>query len=137
MNLEFERVRDFLLLHYVATTRADTAFWRHLTSMDLPDSLVHKMDLFKSTGRVATYETGAFKLPSWLSVYYGQNIIPENSAPLTQTLSPDTLENILKETKSKISYAVKTMPSHETFLDQHCRHYIVHFTRTVESFFES
>ena len=121
MNLEFERVRDFLLLHYVATTRADTAFWRHLTSMDLPDSLVHKMDLFKSTGRVATYETGAFKLPSWLSVYYGQNIIPENSAPLTQTLSPDTLENILKETKSKISYAVKTMPSHETFLDQHCR----------------
>ena len=121
MNLEFERVRDFLLLHYVATTRSDTPFWRHLTSMDLPDSLAHKMDLFKSTGRVATYETGAFKMPSWLSVYYGQNIIPKNAAPLSENLSAGTLENILKETKSTISNAASTMPSHETFIDQHCR----------------
>jgi tryptophan halogenase len=121
MNLEFERVRDFLLLHYVATTRSDTPFWRHLTSMDLPDSLAHKMDLFKSTGRIVTYETGAFKLPSWLSVYYGQNIIPQNSAPLPQNLSEEALENILSETKFKISNAVSTMTSHETFIDQNCR----------------
>lgn len=121
MNLEFERVRDFLLLHYVATTRSDTPFWRHLTSMDLPDSLTHKMDLFKSTGRVVTYETGAFKMPSWLSVYYGQNIIPKNAAPLSENISTETLENILKETKSTIANAASTMPSHETFIDQHCR----------------
>lgn len=121
MNLEFERVRDFLLLHYVATTRSDTPFWRHLTAMDLPDSLGHKMDLFKSTGRVVTYETGAFKVASWLSVYYGQNITPEHATPLSESLSMESLENILKETKSTISGAVSTMPSHETFIDQHCR----------------
>ena len=121
MNLEFERVRDFLLLHYVATTRSDSPFWKHLTSMDLPDSLAHKMDLFKSSGRVVTYETGAFKTPSWLAVYYGQNFIPKNTAPLHRSLPLDDLQNTLEVTRSTISSAVSKMPTHDSFIDQHCR----------------
>ena len=121
MDIEFERVRDFLLLHYVATTRTDSPFWKHLTSMDLPESLAHKMDLFKSTGRVVTYETGAFKKPSWIAVYYGQNIVPNYTAPMHQSFSMSDLQNNLKKTKSEIFDAVKTMPSHDNFIDQHCR----------------
>ena len=121
LNIEFERVRDFLLLHYVATTRADSPFWRHLTSMELPDSLAHKMDLFKSTGRVVTYETGAFKTPSWIAVYFGQNIIPNNTAPLPQNLAMADLKNTLEETRGSIFNAVNTMPSHDSFIDQNCR----------------
>lgn len=76
MNLEFKRVRDFLLLHFVATTRSDSPFWECLTSIEMPDSLTHKIDLFKYSERVVSYETGAFKMPSCLTVYYGQNIAP-------------------------------------------------------------
>ena len=89
--------------------------------MDLPDSLAHKMELFQSTGRIVTYETGAFKKPSWVAVYYGQNIIPKNTAPTHQTTSKNDLENVLDETRSKILKAVNTMPLHDNFIDQSCR----------------
>lgn len=83
MNLELERVRDFLLLHFVATNRSVSAFWKYLTSIEMPDSLTHKIDLFKSSGRVVSYETGAFKMPSCLAVYYGQNIMSLNKRKRT------------------------------------------------------
>lgn len=121
MDIEFERVRDFLLLHYVATTRDDSPFWRYLTSMELPESLKHKMDLFASSGRVVNYETGAFKYPSWLAVYYGQNIIPQNVDPLSLHM-PDTVlpEQLLSVTQT-VSSAVQSMSTHEAYINAHCR----------------
>lgn len=121
MDIEFERVRDFLLLHYVATTRDDSPFWRYLTSMDLPDSLNYKMALFKSSGRVIKYNLGAFKDPSWLAVYYGQNIIPKHADPLSFHMPDDVLPGQLMSAAKTISNAVATMQSHDEFIDQHCR----------------
>lgn len=121
MDIEFERVRDFLLLHYVATSRSDSPFWRHLTSMDLPASLKHKMDLFKSTGRVVSYETGAFKKPSWLSVYYGQNIIPKGVDPLCLHMPDSVLPEQLNSVAKTVSNAVALMSGHGAYIDQKCR----------------
>jgi tryptophan halogenase len=47
---EMERIRDFIILHYKLTQRHDTEFWRYCQAMDIPDSLQHKIDLFKSCG---------------------------------------------------------------------------------------
>jgi len=121
MDIEFERVRDFLLLHYVATKRDDSPFWRYLTSMRLPDSLTHKIELFKSSGRVVNYDTGAFKEPSWLAVYYGQNIIPQNGHPLTQTIEENDLKHLLNARSSEIINAVNAMQNHDDFIDKNCR----------------
>ena len=121
MDIEFERVRDFLLLHYVATTRNDSPFWRYLTSMKLPESLKHKMDLFKSTGRVVSYETGAFKDPSWLAVYYGQNIVPAHVDPLSLHMPDSVLSGQLDSVSQTISQAVQSMSSHKDYIDAHCR----------------
>jgi tryptophan halogenase len=73
-TLEYERIRDFLVLHYAASARRDTAFWRHVTSQPLPDTLQHKMDLFRARGHFVRHEWETFQDPSWLSIYDGLGV---------------------------------------------------------------
>ncbi len=77
MDLEFERIRDFLILHYHATERDDSEFWNHMRAMSVPDSLQEKIALFRSGGRVASYDHGLFLSPSWVAVMIGQRISPD------------------------------------------------------------
>ena len=86
MELEYERVRDFLILHYNATERDDSDFWNYCRTMVLPDSLRYKMELFRERGVVVNYRDGMFLEPSWLAVYLGQNMMPVAHDPL---LPPD------------------------------------------------
>ncbi len=120
MDLSFERVRDFLILHYVATQRTDSAFWRYCKDMSIPDSLQHKMDLFKSSGRVVSYELGAFKFPSWLAVYYGQGIVPRNIDPVSAHMPETALPGELSRLKNMISGAVNKMPNHTDYIAENC-----------------
>jgi tryptophan 7-halogenase len=89
MDLEYERVRDFLILHYHATTRTDTPFWNYVRTMAIPDSLTYKMDLFSQRGVVVNYKDGMFLDASWLAVYYGQNIVPSRYDPRADGTSLD------------------------------------------------
>jgi len=49
---EYEHVRDFVMLHYHATERDDSALWRYCKAMPIPDSLAYRKQLFCSSGRV-------------------------------------------------------------------------------------
>ena len=74
--MEYDRVRDFLILHYHATERDDAPIWNYCRTMSIPDSLAHKMELFRERARVVTYKDGLFLEPSWLAVYLGQRVMP-------------------------------------------------------------
>jgi tryptophan 7-halogenase len=86
MDLEYERVRDFLILHYNATQRSDTPFWNYVRTMPIPDSLAHKMDTFRARGVVVNYRDGMFLDASWLAVYLGQRVVPEAHDPRSDSL---------------------------------------------------
>ncbi len=119
IDSEFERVRDFLILHYKATRRDDSPFWNFCRTMDIPDSLQHKIDLFRSSGRVAQYDIGAFKTPSWLAVYYGQNIVPTGYDPMTDHMPDAMLTPQLLRAKKSIADGVASMSDHEAFIRKH------------------
>ena len=78
LDIEHDRVRDFLILHYQATTRDDSDFWNHVRTMRVPDSLHEKIAMFRASGRVARYAKGLFLEPSWIAVYLGQGIVPDH-----------------------------------------------------------
>lgn len=118
LDLEYERVRDFLILHYHATQRTDSAFWHHCRTMAIPETLAHKMDLFRSRGHVVQYQQGLFLEPSWVAVYLGQGIIPEQFDTRLHNLSEQNRNMFLTETRELVMRAAGDMPYHRDFLQQ-------------------
>jgi len=117
MDLEFERVRDFLILHYHATERDDTPFWNHMRTLKVPDSLAEKMELFRIRGRVAKYDLGLFLEPSWVAVYMGQNFMPQDYDRRVDLLPQDNITAHMQGLKQLIAKTAAHMPDHAAFLD--------------------
>ena len=118
MVQNFERVRDFLLLHYVATKRNDSEMWRYFSNMPLPDSLQTKIDLWLQRGYIQQYEFGVFLPPSWIAVMLGQNLIPRGYEPRVDKMPQEAFLNISKQMKQTIENSVTRAPEHLMFLQQ-------------------
>ncbi len=118
--LEYERVRDFLILHYKATQREDTEFWRYCKNMDIPDTLAHKMELFKASGYIVNYRWEMFHLPSWLAVFAGFDYLPKAYDIRVDAFPEAFLANTFAKMKASIQAAVDDSPAHENFIAQYC-----------------
>jgi tryptophan 7-halogenase len=116
VDMEYDRIRDFLILHYHATTRDDSPFWDHVRTMQVPDSLAGKMELWKRTGRVAKYSEGLFYDASWIAVYLGQNIVPDGVDPRVSIPDPNGVARALSSLKEAIGVEVAAMPDHRAYL---------------------
>jgi tryptophan 7-halogenase len=120
MDLEYERVRDFLILHYNATERADTAFWDYCRTMQLPESLAHRMELFRERGTLVTYREGCFLDPSWIAVSLGQRMVPRHYDPLADAVPSERLAAHLHALRRAVLDAARSMPDHQQFIGQYC-----------------
>ena len=118
---EYERIRDFIVLHYKATTRDDSPLWRYCGNMDIPDALAYRIKLFRSSGRVAFEDRELFVEPNWLSVFVGQGIWPRRYDPLADVVPIDTAANQLARLRASIRQTAEAMPSHAEFIAEHCR----------------
>jgi tryptophan 7-halogenase len=116
MDIEYERIRDFLILHYRLNSRDDTELWRYCRTMEVPESLERKMRLFRHSGVVEQYKDGLFTPPSWLAVYLGQGLVPEHYNPLADAIPLDRLTGQLDELHSDIRDRVDEMPKHASLL---------------------
>ncbi|MGA2777173.1 MAG: tryptophan halogenase family protein [Steroidobacteraceae bacterium] len=117
---EYERVRDFLLLHYSATERDDGELWRYCRNVRLPDSLVERIELFRSHGRILRENHELFPTQSWLYVMVGQNIMPECDDPLVNILNPQLVKENLANIRDVIRKCAQAMPAHADFIKQNC-----------------
>lgn len=121
LTTELEHIRDFIILHYHVTQRADTPFWQYCKGMEIPDSLKQRLDLFKETGRIFTSEGELFRVDSWAQVMLGQGVYPEQYHQIAAIMKPHELERFLSDIRQTIDKAIADLPSHQTFLDQYCR----------------
>lgn len=118
-NSEFERIRDFLVLHYKLTTRDDAPLWRYTSAMSIPDSLDYKLKHFKRYGRIVVDGYDLFGPPSWLAVHLGQLNFPERHDPLVDLRRIDG-EGTLKNLRKAMIQAAEAMPTHGDFIRRHC-----------------
>ena len=117
---EFERIRDFLVLHYRATERDDSAFWRDRQAMEIPDTLAAKMAMFRLNGRLLEAEKDLFHDASWLAVMLGQGVIPAVYDPLADIVDAGELGSILSGMREAVRQAAQAMPSQRAFIAAHC-----------------
>jgi tryptophan 7-halogenase len=117
---ESERIRDFLILHYHATTRRDSAFWDHVRTMDIPATLQHKLDLWRAGGRIVRDGDELFSEVGWLQVLHGQGLRPRRHHPLADALPEAEIRDYLDDTGAVIQRCVAQMPSHAEFISAHC-----------------
>lgn len=119
-TFEFERIRDFIILHYYATQRDDTPFWNHVRTMDVPDYLTDKINLFKSQGRIFRENEELFNDTSWFSVMMGQNILPETYDTVADVQTAEETAEKLAHISEIISTSLTHMPSHADYIAEHC-----------------
>jgi tryptophan halogenase len=118
--LDMVQVRDFLILHYKATERRDSAFWRQCADMEIPDSLAHKIDLFRETGRVFRRNEELFAENSWVQVMMGQGIMPHCYHPIVAKLSDEELARLFDTLRNQVDRTVATLPVHADYVARYC-----------------
>lgn len=116
-NFDIEKIRDFIILHYKVTRRTDTDFWRHCRSMEIPESLAHRIRIFEETGHVFREANELFD-DSWQQVMLGQGLMPERYHALVDTMSVQELTEFLRQIKSNVDRTVAGLPTHTEYLSR-------------------
>lgn len=119
MTFEFETIRDFLMLHYWANSR-DEPFWQACRNLELTDSLQHKLELFRSSGRLFRYNEELFTETGWLQVLIGQGIEPASYHPLANAPGDEAVDKYLVSIEEVIAAKVARMPEHADYIRQNC-----------------
>ena len=119
-SIEYERIRDFIVLHYKATERDDTPYWRDCRDMAIPDSLAHRLELFRETGMIFPDAQDVFRVDSWMQVLVGQRKAANAYHYLGRMHDTERLRTMLSTLRESISTQVEKMPTHKQFLDSYC-----------------
>jgi tryptophan halogenase len=113
----YEPVRDFIILHYHATQRTGP-FWDHVRTMDLPDTLEHKFELFREHGRIFRYNNELFDVPSWVAVMLGQGVIPQAIDPLVDATPEAGALRAIAELRSGYEQTALKLPPARDYIER-------------------
>jgi tryptophan 7-halogenase len=113
---EYEDVRDFIIAHYKVTRRSGDPFWDHVRTMDVPDSLNERFELFRSSGRFFKHNAQElFAEESWVQVLIGQGF-EMRPDPVTQFVADEELGGFLNDIAEVIEDVAVKMPDHGDFV---------------------
>jgi tryptophan 7-halogenase len=115
---EFERVRDFLILHYSANRRQTGELWRYCREMPLPATLTHKQEMYRARGLIVQYDSESFFDPSWLCMYGNLGIEAASWDPLATLLPLPDLEEVTRRARADIARIARDCTPHREFLER-------------------
>ena len=120
LRQESEWIRDFLILHYVATERDDSPFWEYCRNMDIPDRLAEKLRVYDNNGRCFREGEELFNDTSWFAVLTGQCRTPRTYDPVAELMDMDETVRRMEEIRSIVRKSADYMPGHAEFIAKNC-----------------
>ena len=112
-------VRDFLILHYHGTDRADTEFWRATRHVRIPESLAERLRLWKRrlpNPRNINPNFHGFEAYSYSVMLLGLNYWPETSLPALDSVDDEKAHHAFRMLREKTRHLVSTLPSQLEYL---------------------
>lgn len=119
-DYEYEKIRDFLILHYKLTERTDSPFWTQCQAMAVPETLAAKMELFAADGHVFREHDELFTEAGWTQVMIGQGLMPHAFHPLAAQTSQQDLEEFITMIDALTTREVAQMQPHAEFIANTC-----------------
>ena len=119
-RFDYERIRDFIILHYHLNQRTDSAYWKACANMAIPDTLRHKMAMYRSHGRVVRVDNELFSEVGWIQVFEGQNMPIDGYHPLADAQSDQDIAEYLESVRDVIAKCVDVMPTHNEYIARMC-----------------
>lgn len=111
-RLEYERIRDFIILHYKLNGRTEP-LWQHVRDMEIPATLEEKIATFKASGDIQLLEIESFTEHSWISMYAGFAVNPTGLAPSPE---PGKMQAVMDKMRAAVGKGRDYAPSHAEFL---------------------
>jgi tryptophan 7-halogenase len=119
-RFHYERIRDFIILHYKLNQRDDSTFWQACANMEIPATLREKMELYRTHGRIQRFNGELFTEVAWAQVFTGQNLHPESYHPLVDVQDEAAIHDYLESVAHVVRECVKVMPDHREYVKQYC-----------------
>ena len=117
---EYEIVREFLVLHYNATEREDSEFWKYCRNMQVPERLAEKIRVFEGYGRTFRENDELFNDTSWFAVMIGQLMKARTYDPVADIMPLDETRRRLKHIADAVHNSAEFMPTHKQFILDNC-----------------
>jgi tryptophan halogenase len=121
LDTMFDEVRNFIILHYKATSRDDSRFWDYCREMQIPEELEYRMKLFRRRGIATHRRSELFIETNWLAVLLGQGITPDTYDPRADCMSDEQISSRLKGMHEYLLTAATALPSHQASIAEFCQ----------------
>ena len=117
---QYSYVRDVHALRLATIADAHSVLAENLADVEWPDSLRHRIDLFRSTGQVALYDSDVLTNHQWVSMLIGCGVWPERVDPLANSVPIAGLEQQLIAMAREVKQVVAKLPNHDALLSAIC-----------------
>ncbi len=122
----WERIIEFLKLHYVLTKRNDTAFWRdNKDPNSIPDGLKERLELWRyhpPSGQDFPYQKEIFSWPSYQYVLHGMGFESHYADPLNSGYDEQLAKRCFAAVAQSRQKSVAEMPMHRELLNKIRQH---------------
>jgi tryptophan halogenase len=119
-RFHYERIRDFIILHYKLNQRDDAEFWQACANMEIPETLREKMELYRTHGRIQRFNNELFTEVAWLQVFTGQNLHPQSYHPLVDVQDEAGIHDYMESVAHVVRECVNVMPDHAEYVKRYC-----------------
>lgn len=119
-TIEIERIRDFIIAHYYLSRRPEP-LWAACRNIEIPDSLRHKIEIWKASGQIPLGDLESYMEPSWVAILLGNNLVPSRYSVSADKHPLDQIRNGMKLRREEIVRSARAVTSHRDFIDGHCK----------------